>query len=115
MTPLAGQSKLVYETPQRVAVNAANDGANTVIAADAARKIKILGGALTVTAAGLLLVRSAATVIGQLSLAANGGLVMAPVPDGAIPYFETAVGEAFILETAVGMDALGFLVYVLEA
>lgn len=92
-------------------VNATSDGDNTVVPAVAGRKIRVLGFAVTVTAAGTMAVKSdAATTLASYALAANGGVSYA---GGApAPAFETAEGQALVVNCATGQDALGHIVYV---
>lgn len=91
-------------------VNASTDGDNTVVAAVAAKKIRVLGYNLTSRTAGLLTIRSAAAgaILAELDLVAD-----TPVPySGPAPAFETAAGELLNFNVAAGVDVVGHLTYV---
>lgn len=94
-----------------VRVNATADGDNTVVAGVASKKLRVLGYVLTVTAAGLVAVKSSTTtILAELSCDANGGASYA----GGLyaPAFETAAGEALVVNTPVGVDAKGHVTYI---
>ena len=93
-------------------INATADGANTVVAAVTGKKIRVLGYALSVTAAGTIAIQDTAgvpAVLAQFALAANGGVSYAGGLDA--PAFETAVGQGLQVNVPAGVDALGHLVY----
>lgn len=96
-----------------VRVNATADGDNTIVAAVGGKKIRVLGYALTVTAAGTITVQNTQAtpvLMAQFSLAAQGGVSYA----GGLtaPAFETAVGTGVEINNPAGVDILGHLTYV---
>lgn len=95
------------------AINAATTaGDNTIVAADANNKIKVLGYVLIAGAATTATWKRGTTAVsGAMSLAANGG-VSAPINE-TTAWFQTAVNEALVLTLGAGA-AQGHVVYVLE-
>lgn len=96
-----------------VALNATSDGDNTVVAAQSGKKIRVKGYVLNVNAAGTVQWKSGASTAlsGPMKLVDSGG-VSAPIcgpKDGY--WFQTASGEALVITTAVGVDALGHVTY----
>lgn len=91
-------------------VNASTDGDNTVVAAVAAKKIRVLGYNLTSRTAGLLTVKSSTTsTLAELDLVAD-----TPVPyGGPAPAFETVAGELLNFNVAATVDVVGHITYVL--
>jgi hypothetical protein len=101
-----------------VVLSATSDGDNTVVAAQGAgKKIRVLGYVLNVNAAGTVTWKSASTAKSGAMEFVDGGGMVAPVCDpttGAF-WFETAANEALIITTAVGVDALGHVTYLVTA
>jgi len=94
-------------------VNATADGVNTVVAAVAAKKIRVISYSLTVTGAGLITVQDDAgtpNVLAKFSMPANGQIAF----NGDInnPAFETAAGQKLDINNPAGVDTLGHLAYV---
>ena len=99
-------------TPKFAVIDAATSGDNTLIAAVAGKKIRVLAGLLV--AAGTVTVRfesgAAGTALtGQMSLVANTGFQIPFVPVGN---FETAVTTLLNLELSAAISVDGWLVYV---
>lgn len=96
------------------ALSATSDGANTVVAAVAGKKIRVLGYVLNVNAAGTVQWRTGASAdrSGAMEFTDGGGLT-APVcdPTGEVFWFETVAGEALTITCAAGVDALGHVTY----
>lgn len=102
------------DTVRTAAISATADGDNEVVAAPAAgKKIRVLGYVLNVNAAGTVQWKSGATVkSGAMEFVDGGGLVAPCVdPTGEVFWFDCGAAEALILTCAVGVDALGHLVY----
>jgi hypothetical protein len=94
-------------------VNATADGDNTIIAAVAGKKLRVLGYALVATAAGTISVQDSAgspAILAQFPLAANGGVSYGGGFDA--PAFETPVGNGLEINNPAGVDTLGHLTYV---
>lgn len=106
------QATAFGKTITYVNVNQTGAGTTVLAAADATKKHKIMGGAMTLSAAGTLALQSASTnKIGPFDFAANGGFVMST---SIIPYQETAVNEALNLVTTLGA-ARGSIAILTEA
>lgn len=93
-------------------VNATADGDNTIIAAVGGKKIRVLGYALTVTAAGTITLQdtqATPVIAAQFSLAAQGGVAYAGGLDA--PAFETASGFGLEINNPAGVDTLGHITY----
>lgn len=97
---------------QFAAINATADGDNTVVAAVASKKIRVINYVFSSTAAGVLSVTSGAAgaLLAKYTLAVNGGDVFRGDVDS--PAFETAAGQALVFNNAVGQDILGHLAYI---
>jgi len=103
-------------TPLSVAIDVAAAGDNALVAADATKKIKVLGYVMVADAAVAARFKSAATSkSGAMSFAANGGAVAPYIPPNAGHWFETAVNEALNLNLSAAIGVRGHLAYVLEA
>lgn len=94
------------------AIDVASSGDNTLVAAVAGKKIRVLS--LYLVAAGAVTVRfesgaGGAALTGQSSLAANGGLVL---PFNADGWFETAAATILNLELGGAVSVDGCLTYV---
>ena len=106
------QATAFGKTITYVNVNQVSAGTTVLAAADATKKHKIVGGAMTISLAGTLALQSATTnKIGPFDFAANGGFVL---PTSIIPYQETAVNEALNLVTTLGA-ARGSIAILTEA
>lgn len=99
---------------QRVTVNAANDGDNTVIAAPGPGKaLLVIGYALRSVGAGISIVKSGAA--GSQHDSVTG--VAAPgtrFGDDAHPdvgIFMTDVNQPLVINNAAGVDTFGFIAY----
>lgn len=93
-------------------IDAAASGDNTLVAAVAAKKIRVL--ALYMKAAGAVVARleSAAggtALTGQMNIAANGDVTLPFNPEG---WFETVAGELLNLELGGAVSVDGCLTYV---
>lgn len=94
------------------AFNASALGDTTLVAAVAGRKIRVLALVGVTTLANSVHFRSSATPIaGTFPLAANGGVVL---PVNELGWFETAVGEALVVNmsvaTAMGLQVIYVMV-----
>jgi len=103
----------VESTVKFARIDATADGDNEIVAAVAGKSIRVLGYALSVSAAGLISLQDTAgtpVVHGQFDLADNGVVSYA----GGInaPAFETAEGEGVEIENPAGVDTLGHMTYV---
>jgi hypothetical protein len=98
-------------------IDAASSGDNTVVAADATRKIKVLSYLAVADAAVTVRWKSGAStnLSGAMSFAATGGCVAPPVPPGGGHWLETAVNQALVLNLGGAVGVRGHLSYVLEA
>jgi hypothetical protein len=98
-------------TPVFAAISGASSGDNTLVSADATKKIRVF--ALSVVAAGAVTVRfeSAAggtALTGVMSFAANGGYVLPFNPAG---WFETAANQLLNMELGGAVQVSGQLTY----
>jgi hypothetical protein len=98
--------------PKFAAIDAATSGDNTLVAAVADKKIRVLS--LFMVAAGAVNARfesgaGGTALTGQMSLAANGGFVLPYNPNG---WFETAVNTLLNLELSDAVSVDGSLCYV---
>jgi hypothetical protein len=99
-------------TPKFVIIDAASSGNNTILAAVASKKIRVLS--CFMVAAGAVTVRfesgaDGTALSGQMNLAANGGFVLPFNPTG---WFETASNTLLNLELSGATSVDGSLVYV---
>lgn len=97
---------------KRAAIDAATSGDNTLVAAIASTKVRVLS--VFLVAAGAVNVRfesaaSGSALSGQMNLAANGGFVLPFNPAG---WFETVAGELLNLELSGAVSVDGSLTYV---
>jgi hypothetical protein len=109
--PVDGSGSTV--TIKFVRVNATADGDNTVISAVGGKKLRVLGYALVVTAAGTITIQDSAgspAVLAQFPLAANGGVSYSGGLDA--PAFETPSGNGLEINNPAGVDTLGHLTYI---
>ena len=85
---------------RRTALTTAASGATALVAAEAGRRIRVLGIVAITTLANSIKLQSATTDIsGLFPLAANGGLVLPYCDHG---WVETASGEALNINLSVG-------------
>jgi hypothetical protein len=100
-------------TPVFVAISASSNGNNTLVAADATKKIRVLS--VTLVSAGTVNItfQSAAGgtgLSGAIPLVANSGFVANFSPIG---HFETAANQSLNLNLSAGVAVTGFMTYVL--
>lgn len=93
------------------AIDAAASGDNTIVAAVADKKIRVLS--LFLVASGAITARfesgaGGSALTGQMQLGANGGVVLPHNPDG---WFETAAGALLNLELSGATSVDGALTY----
>lgn len=101
----------------RAAISAASAGNNTLVAAVAAKKIKVL--ALILAAAGAVNVRlesgaGGTALTGIMSLAAAGDQIVLPVSPPGTHWVETAAGALLNLELSGAVQVSGCLIYAIE-
>lgn len=98
-------------------IDVAASGDNTIVAADASRRIKVLSYVVVADAAVTARWKSGAgtNLSGAMSLAANGGVSAPPVPPGGGHWMETAVNQALVLNLGSATGVRGHLSYMLEA
>lgn len=99
-------------TPKFAAIDAATSGDNTLVAAVASKKIRVLS--LFLVAAGAVNARlesgaGGTALTGQMNLAANGGFVL---PFNPVGWFETASNTLLNLELSAAVSVDGSLTYV---
>lgn len=102
----------------RAAISASSSGDNTLVAAVASKKIKVLSMTLIVTGDVDIRFESGAggpALSGVMSLAADGnGFVLPPALPG-FHHIETAAGELLNLELSGAVQVSGFMTYYTEA
>jgi hypothetical protein len=98
-------------------VDAAANGDNTIVAADATKKIKVLS--YTLVADGAVTARwksgAGSNLSGAMSLAANGGVASPVATPGGGHLLETAVNQALVLNLGSATGVRGHVSYFLEA
>jgi len=96
---------------QSAPINAANDGANTIVAA-LAGAIRVISYCFTCTqpANPLIFQEDDGTLLAKFTVAANGG-VSFPGPDDSCA-FQARSGKALQVVNPVGVDTFGHLAYV---
>lgn len=99
-------------TPKFAVIDAATSGDNTLVAAVASKKIRVL--ALFAVATGAVNVRfesgaGGTALTGQMNLVANTGFVLPFNPAG---WFETAVNTLLNMELSAAVSVDGSLVYI---
>lgn len=97
-------------------IDISSSGANTVVAAVAGRRIKVLG--YTLVAAGAVTVKwqsDTTDLSGAMALAANGVVAVAPGGDSLdpVPVLATAAGEALKITLGGAVAVAGHLTYVI--
>lgn len=98
--------------PKFAIIDHATSGDNTLVAAVAGKKIRVL--ALFLVAAGAVVARleggaGGTALTGQMTLAANGTLVL---PFNPLGWFETAASTLLNLELGGAVSADGSLLYI---
>ena len=99
--------------PLFAAISGTTSGDNTLVAADATKKIRVLSMNVIAAAAVAFRLESAAggtALTGVQSLSANGGFVL---PFSPIGHFETAANQLLNMELGGAVQVSGSLVYVL--
>lgn len=96
-----------------VSIDGTSDGDNEVVAAVTGRRIRVLGIYLSADAAGQVAIKSGSTVIGKAEFIASN--LSQNVSMGGVPVFQTASGEALVINTTASQDIAGFVTYVLVA
>ena len=102
----------VAVTPKYAIIDAASSGDNTLVAAVASKKIRVLAGLLV--ASGTVTVRfesgaSGTALTGQMTLVANMGFQIPYCPAGN---FESTSGVLLNLELSAAISVDGWLVYI---
>lgn len=93
-------------------IDCSSSGPNTIVAADATKKIRVIGYVLTASAAvNARWKRAATNLSGLLYLDTKGG-VSHNCEDGAL---ETAINEALVLDLSSAVAVGGHVAYVKEA
>ena len=98
-------------------IDVSASGDNTIVAADATKKIKVLGYSLVADAAVAARWKSGAgtNISGAMSFAANGGISDGNGNSPATQWlFETAVNQALVLNLGGAVGGRGRLTYFLE-
>ena len=105
----AGASALLFAL-----VDNAASGDNTIVVADATRKIKVQSYVIVADAAVVARWKSGAgtSLSGAMSLAANGGVAAASAAGTWL--LETAVNQALVLNLGAAIGARGHVAYFLE-
>lgn len=97
-------------------IDASSSGSNTIVAAVAGKKIRVLSYVIIAAGAVTAKWQSASTdLTGAMSLAANGGAapsVSVLAPGGVYGLFETASGEALNLNLGGAVNVSGHLTYI---
>jgi hypothetical protein len=93
-------------------VNATVDGDNTLFAAVATKKLRVLAGQITCTGSGRISFKTGSgTIIGRFESPANGaGFDHGGGVDA--PLFESLSGEALLLNNPAGVDSVGMISYI---
>jgi len=105
-------------TIQRAAISVATSGDNTLVAAVAGKKIKVLSVKLIVSGAVDLCFESGAggeALTGVMSMAQDGNGFVLPATQPGFHWFETAAGQALNLDLSDAVQVSGCLSYYTEA
>lgn len=112
------RSEVVDTLPQNIqyaAISAASNGDNTLVAADATRKIKVQSYVIVAAGTVTTTFKSNATALtGAMPLVVNSGVACPPVKPTDGSYFQTAVNEPLILTLSGAVAVAGHLSYYLE-
>lgn len=99
-------------TPKFAVIDAATSGDNTIVAANATKKLRVLAVCLVASAAVTARFEGGAggtALTGQMQLGANGGFVLPFNPAG---WFETAANTLLNLELSGAISVDGCLTYI---
>lgn len=101
----------------RAAVNISSSGDNTIIAAVAGQKVKMLGGMLIANGDVNVTIKSGAgtNLSGAIPLAAKGNGFVIPISLAGYHLFETAVGAALVFNLSGAVAVTGAIAYLQEA
>lgn len=104
-------ASLTAVSPQYATINVSTAGDNTIVAAVSNKKITVLQYSLVVGANGdgVTWKQGSTAVSGQMRFSANGGISTAYSPVGL---FQTASGSTLYLNSSLGSQISGHLVYV---
>lgn len=106
------------KTILRAVISGATSGDNTIIAADATKKIKVLSLFLVAVTAVTVRFESAAggtALTGVMSIGATGGFVLPAPSDPNNYWFATAANELLNMELGGAVQVSGAITYYLEA
>jgi len=99
--------------PKFAAIDAASSGDNTIVAAVAGKKIRVLAGSMTMTGTAVTLRwesgASGTALTGQMTPSQGSTIAMAYCPLG---HFETTAGALLNLELGGAQSVDGWLVYI---
>lgn len=98
-----------------VSINAAADADNTVIAAVAGKRIRVISYVISnVTTAGLVIFRSGAAGTEHARFNMLLGQAIVYAGDEAGEAFDCDLGAAFVINNGAGVDTLGTVTYTIE-
>lgn len=104
-----------HKEPLFAPISATAAGANTVVAADPLRRIKVTQYTLVASADNTVTWKSAATALsGGMSIIASGGIASPCSTPAQGALFQTEVGEALVLSLSAATPVTGHLSYFLE-
>jgi hypothetical protein len=106
------------KTILRAVISGATSGDNTIVAADATKKIKVLSLFLVAATAVTVRFESAAggtALTGVMSIGATGGFVLPPPADPTNHWFETSANQLLNMELGGAVQVSGAITYYLEA
>jgi hypothetical protein len=106
------------KTILRAVISGATSGDNTIVAADATKKIKVLSVFLVAATAVTVRFESAAggtALTGVMSIGATGGFVLPPPSDPSDHWFETSANQLLNMELGGAVQVSGAITYYLEA
>lgn len=101
---------------QFASINISSSGDNTIIAADPARRIKILSYVFVAGGSVNIIFKSGASnsLSGAMPFVINAGIAAPPVAPSTGPYMQTNVNEAFVINLSGAVGVTGHLSYYLE-
>jgi hypothetical protein len=106
------------KTILRAVISGATSGDNTIVAADATKKIKVLSLFLVAATAVTVRFESAAAgtaLTGVMSIGATGGFVLPAPADPTNHWFETSANQLLNMELGGAVQVSGAITYYLEA
>jgi hypothetical protein len=106
------------KTILRAVISGATSGDNTIVAADATKKIKVLSLFLVAATAVTVRFESAAggtALTGVMSIGATGGFVLPPPSDPTNHWFETAANQLLNMELGGAVQVSGAITYYMDA